>query len=150
MASLKPDWPSIDFVSSPLGRTRETMEILRGALGLEPDAYRIEPAFLELTFGAWEGLTWREVRRQAPGLAAARERDKWGFTPPGGESYATLRERISPAVAGLVRPAVIVSHGGVARVLLNLLAGIGPDQAPKVDIWQGRVLVLEGSRYRWA
>lgn len=125
------------------------MAILRGALGLDPATYRIDPAFIELTFGGWEGLTWREVRRSAPGLAAARERDKWGFTPPGGESYAALRDRLAPAVAAIARPTVIVSHGGVARALLSLLAGIGPEEAPRVDIWQGRVLVLDEGRYRW-
>lgn len=150
IGALAPDLNALDFVASPLGRARETMAILRRALGLDPAAYRVDPAFIELTFGEWEGLTWREVRRSAPELAAARERDKWGFVPPGGESYADLRDRLAPALAALDRPALVVSHGGVARAALNLLAGVGTDRAPKIDIWQGRVLVVEATRYRWA
>ncbi|MDB5589652.1 MAG: histidine phosphatase family protein [Enterovirga sp.] len=140
----------LDFVASPLSRTVETMEILRGALGLAPGAYRRDPRLVELTFGRWEGQTWREVRRHDAALASLRERDKWNFTPPDGESYAMLRERLRPVVAELNRPTLLVSHGGVARVLLNLLAGVAEHEAPRVDIWQGRVLLLESGRHRWS
>ncbi len=37
------DPASLDFVSSPLGRATETMELVRPALGLARDGYRIEP-----------------------------------------------------------------------------------------------------------
>jgi broad specificity phosphatase PhoE len=37
---LDEHFTSLDFVSGPLGRTRETMEIVRGTLGLEPASYR--------------------------------------------------------------------------------------------------------------
>ena len=139
----------LDYVASPLGRTRETMEILRRTLGLEPEAYRQDPRLVELTFGQWEGLTWREVRGRAASLAAARECDKWNFVPPGGESYAALLDRVLPAVRELKGPTVLVSHGGVARALLAGLAGLATSDAPRLDIWQGRVLVLEGGGYRW-
>jgi len=77
-----------DFVSSPLGRARETMEIVRAALGLDPAAYRIDECLIEISFGGWEGFTLDELGRSAPDAVAARERDKWRFTPPGAESYA--------------------------------------------------------------
>lgn len=143
------DPASLDYAASPLGRTRETMEILRGAIGLPPGGYRVEQGLVELTFGSWEGLTWREVRRQDAGRAAQRERDKWGYVPPGGESYAMLRDRVAPVLALIDRPTVIVSHGGVARAMLSILAGIGTRQAPRIDIWQGRLLVVEAGGYRW-
>lgn len=147
LRALVPDPAGLDYVASPLGRTRETMSILRRTLGL-PVGYRVEPLLTELTFGRWEGLTWREVRRADPARAVKRERDKWGFVPPGGESYAMLRDRL----VGLAfdRPAVVVSHGGVARALLNLLAGVPEAEAPRVDIWQGRLLVFADGAYRWA
>ena len=140
----------LEFVASPLGRTRETMEILRGALGLPATQYRRDARLAELTFGKWEGLTWREVRSRDPALAAQRERDKWNFVPPDGESYAMLLVRVAPAIAALDRPAVVVSHGGVARVLLCALAGMPEHEAPRADIWQGRVLVFSDGTFRWA
>ena len=150
ISALVPDPGSLDYVASPLGRTRETMEILRAALGLPPAAYRLDPRLVELTFGEWEGLTWREVRGRDAGRARQRERDKWNFVPPGGESYAMLRDRVAPALGDLDRPAVVVAHGGVARVVLAVLAGMTEGDAPRADIWQGRVLVLADGGFRWA
>jgi probable phosphoglycerate mutase len=149
LTEIVPDPASLDYVASPLGRTRHTMEILRRTLGLDPTAYRLDARFVELTFGDWEGQTWREVRARTASLAAARERDKWNFVPPGGESYAMLLERLLPAAQELRAPTVLVSHGGVARALLAALAGVPTHDAPRIDIWQGRVLVFEGGRHRW-
>jgi broad specificity phosphatase PhoE len=143
----RPD--GLDYVASPLGRTRETMERLREAIGLDPSAYRTDERLKELTFGAWEGLTWREVRQRDSRGARARDADKWSFVPPKGESYGRLAERVAPFLAGLCRDAVVVSHGGVARVLLAILGHVPRDEAPRVDIWQGRVLVLRNGGYRW-
>ena len=145
---LAPD--SLAFVSSPLARTRETMDILRATMGLPPGGYRFDPGFAELGFGDWEGLTWREIRHADPDRSAARKRDKWGYVPPGGgESYAMLAVRVSEAVARLDGPTLLVAHGGVARALLHLLAGVSRQVAPQTDIWQGRVLVLEDGRHEW-
>lgn len=125
------------------------MEILRRSIGLPPADYILEPRLAELTFGEWEGLTWREVRRAHEALATERERDKWSFVPPSGESYAMLAERVAPAIDDLPERSVVVSHGGVARALLHLLSGLPERKAPLLDIWQGRVLVFEGPRHRW-
>jgi broad specificity phosphatase PhoE len=139
----------LDYVASPLGRTRETMERLRAAVGLDPSDYRLDPRLVELTFGEWEGMTWKEVRKAAPQLAAARERDKWGYVPPGGESYAMLAERVRPVLADLSRDTVVVAHGGVARALLSAACGVSSRHAASLDIWQGKVLVIAGRTHEW-
>jgi broad specificity phosphatase PhoE len=143
-------YEDLDYVASPLSRTRETMELMRAAIGLHPTAYRMDDRLRELTFGAWEGLTWKEVRQRDGRGARARDIDKWGFVPPKGESYAMLAERVAPFLGELTRDTVVVSHGGVARVLLALLGHVPRDEAPRVDIWQGRVLVFARKAYRWA
>jgi broad specificity phosphatase PhoE len=140
----------LDYVASPMDRTRETMERLRDAIGLEPTGYRLDERLVELTFGDWEGLTWKELRRRHPEAAAARQRDKWGYVPPRGESYAMLAERVRPVLEDLTRDTVMVSHGGVARALLALLGGVPAREAASVDIWQGKVLVIRGPHHRWA
>ena len=99
------------------------MEIARGAIGLSPGRYRLDPALKEISFGAWEGLTWPEIEARDPSGVRARRKDKWSFTPPGGESYATLAERLRPWLSGLTGDAFVVSHGGVARALMTLIAG---------------------------
>ncbi len=137
------------FVASPLMRTRETMELARAAMGLRPEQYRLDRTLMELSFGDWEGLTWPEILVRDPVGIAAREADKWNFAPPNGESYAMLCERLRPWLAGLGGDAFIASHGGVARALATLIAGVDPSVASGISIWQGRAIVYEKSGYRW-
>ncbi len=138
-----------DFVASPLSRTRRTMELARGAMGLDPFAYRLEPALVEITFGRWEGLTWPQVQAVEPELARAREADKWHMQPPDGESYAMCAERLQPWLATLTQNTIVAGHGGVARCLMHMLCGVAHERAPVCDVWQGRVLVFEAGKYRW-
>jgi probable phosphoglycerate mutase len=149
LAGLVADPGALPWRVSPLGRTRETAEIARRALRLPESDYELDPDLREISFGRWEGLTWKELRKADPAAARAREADKWAFVPPGGESYAMLTERMRPFATGLDRDMVVVSHGGVARALLRLLCGLSAGQAPSIDIWQGRVLLFEGGSYRW-
>ena len=137
------------FIASPLERARETMEIARDAIGLPPQAYRLDAALKELTFGAWEGLTWREIEARDLKAVRARRKDKWSFTPPGGESYAMLAARVRPWLGGLPGDALVVSHGGVARALLTLIAGVAPERAAEAPIAQGRALCFENGDCRW-
>src|SRR5262252_4690764 len=46
-----------DYISSPLGRARETMQLVRGPLGLPPNGYRVDERLSEIAFGDWEGFT---------------------------------------------------------------------------------------------
>ena len=140
---------AIPFVCSPLTRARATMEIARAAMGLPQQDYALEPRVSELTFGEWEGLTWPEVQARAPEAAAWREGDKWTFTPPRGESYAMLCERLRPWLEGLEGETLVVSHGGVARALMAAVGGLATARAALADIWQGRVLVFSAGRFDW-
>jgi broad specificity phosphatase PhoE len=150
LRGLVPDYAELDYVASPLSRARDTMEILRAAIGLPPAAYRLDERLQELSFGAWEGLTWREIRAREANMTRVRARDKWTFVPPGGESYAMLGERVTPALADIKREAVVVAHGGVARVLLHVLGKVPPHQASEAPIWQGKVLVFDNGGHVWA
>jgi probable phosphoglycerate mutase len=150
LEALVPHFEDLAYVASPMTRTRETMEILRATLGLHPEVYRLDDRLVELTFGVWEGMTWKEVRKAEPALAALREQDKWHYAPPGGgESYAMLVDRIRPILDDLTRDTVIVAHGGVARAFLAICCGVSSRQAASMDIWQGRILVIEGRNHRW-
>ena len=150
LQALVPHYEDLAYVASPMTRTRETMEILRTTLGLHPEVYRLDDRLVELTFGVWEGMTWKEVRKAEPALAALREQDKWHYAPPGGgESYAMLVDRIRPILDDLTRDTVIVAHGGVARAFLAICCGVSSRQAASMDIWQGRILVIEGRNHRW-
>ena len=127
------------FTASPLSRARETMEIMRAELGVPPQDYTIDARLAELSFGKWEGLTYKEVRALDRSVLATRERDKWNFQPPGGESYAQLLVRVREWHDGMTEDAIIAAHGGVARALLVLYAVKSPAEAPLGDVAQGVV-----------
>lgn len=147
---VAPDPAALDFVASPLARARETAEILRRELGLDPAGVRLDPRLQEVGFGLWEGLAWREIRRATPRAARDRDADRWGYRPPGGESYADAALRIVPLLGELERDTVLVSHGGTARVIVAHLCGYPEAEAPRLEMWQGRVLVVEAGDRRWA
>ena len=140
------DPAALDYVSSPLGRARQTMELARPALGLEPDGYRIEPRLVEICFGQWEGFTIAELRGRDPQGVAAREYDKWHFVAPGGESYEMVAARMREWHASLQRDTVVTAHGGTARGLMAYLGIAKPAAAPLIDIAQGVVYVFEDER----
>ena len=54
-----------------------------------------------------------------------------------------LTDRVRPVLEGIARDTVIVGHGGVARAALALACGVHARQVVSMDIWQGRVLVIE-------
>jgi broad specificity phosphatase PhoE len=135
-----------DYVSSPLGRACETMELVRPPLGLPPDGYRIEQRLAEISFGAWEGFTIAQLHSRDPQRISAREHDKWHFVPPGGESYENVSGRMREWYENLTRDTVAVAHGGTARGLIAHLGIAKPAAAPLIDIEQGVAYVFEGER----
>jgi probable phosphoglycerate mutase len=141
-ARLGFDIGDLSYVASPLSRTRETMEIARASMGLPPDTYRQDERFKELSFGAWEGYTIRELTKRDPEGLKARDIDRWHYAPPGGENYVDLTARIAPAVSDINRPAVIVAHGGTARALFALTGVADRGAALSMEITQGVVFVV--------
>jgi probable phosphoglycerate mutase len=142
---------TFDFVTSPLGRTRETMEILRAAMGLEPSGYRIDERLKEVSFGDWEGSTLEELEASVPGRVAEREASKWDFIPPGAdaESYEILSWRIASWMKDVDRPTVCVSHGGVIRSVFKLLGAMTSEEAAMGAIPQDRILLIKDGSVAW-
>ena len=133
-------------MSSPLGRARETMELMRSAMGLDPSAYRTDARLMEMSFGRWEGFTYAELQAREAEALAARERDKWGFVLPGGESYAQLEKRVQVWYEAIGRASVVSAHGGVCRALMALLKVVQPSEASMGDIGQGCHLRVQRQR----
>jgi len=130
------------YVSSPLKRARETMEILRAKLGLEAREYEIESRLLEIAYGEWEGLTLPEIEARNAGVLTRRERDKWDFAPPGGESYRQLADRIVSWYGSLTSDTVVAAHGGGVRALMALLNIVPEEEATHTQIAQGVIYVF--------
>ncbi len=140
-----------DYVASPLKRARETMEVLRRTLGLDPRIYETDPRLMEIAYGEWEGLTLPEIAARSPEVLVERDRDKWDFAPPGGESYRELAGRVDEWYRGLTRDTVVAAHGGGVRVLMALFNILPEDEATHAQIAQGVVYVFaDGTLARYA
>ncbi len=149
LASLIDDPERMAYIASPLGRTRETMEIARRELGLKTYGYETDDRLKELSFGLWQGFTFEELRGQQDPAVEARFADKWGFVPAGGESYAMLLERLKGWLPYQSRDAVVVTHGGVIRVLMHHLGDMPTKQAVRESVPQDRIFVWDADGVRW-
>ncbi|MBD0416047.1 histidine phosphatase family protein [Oryzicola mucosus] len=151
LATLIPDASAFDFVASPMRRTRQTMEIVRTEMGLDPKAYRTDDRLRELSFGDWQGYTMAELEVGDPGANARRMKDKWGFVPPGegAESYRMLTQRIAPWLAEVRTDMVCVTHGGVIRAIFRIAGGLDDEEASTMDTPQDTILRFENGRLEW-
>ena len=138
-----------DYIASPLSRARETMELLRRGLGLAARGYRTDPRLMEVSFGQWEGRTYREIKAADPRTYRVRQADKWSYRPPAGESYAMLADRVRAWHEEIDDPSIVVSHGGVSRVLRGILADLPPARTLLLDVPQDRVMVITGRHFEW-
>ncbi|RSN48689.1 bifunctional RNase H/acid phosphatase [Streptomyces sp. WAC 04229] len=123
-------------VASPLARTRETAGIVAARLGLE---VTIEEGLRETDFGAWEGLTFGEVRERYPA-----DLDAWLSSPDarptgGGESFAATGERVAATRDRLVaayagRTVLLVSHVTPIKTFLRLALGAPPESLFRMEL----------------
>ena len=107
------------IVTSPLRRAVQTAEEVAAATGAPVLS---DEGFRETDFGAWEGLTFAEVRERWPAEMAAWLADP-AVAPPGGESFTEVSERVTAALhrvlAARDRQAVlIVSHVTPIKMLV--------------------------------
>jgi probable phosphoglycerate mutase len=144
-----PDLADAEFVSSPLERAVETMQLIRSALGLQVDGYRTDPDLLELSYGHWEGELASELADKDPIGVAGKAADPFGWQPIGGESYRDLQDRIAIWLASLERDTVAVTHGGVSRVARGALFRIAETSVPFLDVPQDRILEIRCGEMRW-
>jgi len=132
----------LPYISSPLGRARTTMELMRGVLQLPPQDYAVDDRLREIGYGTWEGSTLAEMQRADPTLFARRQHEKWTVAPPGGESYVAVQERMKEWYNGVKGDTVTVAHGGTARALMVALGFETPQSAADLTIEQGAVYVF--------
>ena len=113
--------------ASPLGRARETAEIVASALNLKVE---FDDIWLERAIGEMEGLTADEVR-QKPRPPYTTPYDSIGGD---GEGDWELFLRAGQALHNLLkRPAgnyLIVSHGGMLNQVMHAVVGIPPHVDP--------------------
>ncbi|MHC3474068.1 bifunctional RNase H/acid phosphatase [Streptomyces sp. 7R007] len=124
------------IVASPLTRTRETAAIVARHLGLDVS---IDDGLRETDFGAWEGLTFAEVRERHPGDLNAWLADPHAEPTGGGESFAATATRIAAARDKLVaayagRTVLLVSHVTPIKTFVRLALGAPPESLFRMEL----------------
>lgn len=137
------------WVASPMTRTRQTMDLVRSVLELPEGEYAQDDQLVEITFGEWEGRTNVEIAERDPEGVAQRKADKWGFTPPGGESYETASKRVKSWLDGVELPTIVVSHGGINRLLRGLMFSIPDTIVPEMAVPQDQFLICDQGSGMW-
>ncbi|MGY1397630.1 bifunctional RNase H/acid phosphatase [Streptomyces sp. SS10] len=123
-------------VASPLARTRETARIVAARLGLD---VAVEDGLRETDFGAWEGLTFGEVRERYP-----EDLDAWLASPDaeptgGGESFAATAARVAEARDRLLaeyrgRTVLLVTHVTPVKMMIRLALGAPPEALFRMEL----------------
>lgn len=137
------------FVSSPMKRTRQTARIVLDRLGLPVDGYPTDSRLREVAFGDFEGLTPADIKSRFPDHHRARKTDRYGFEPPGGESYRQFYARIGEWLETVDDDMIVVAHGGVSRILRGHLLGLSGKDLVGLPVPQDQVMILGEDRCDW-
>ncbi|MER7764969.1 bifunctional RNase H/acid phosphatase [Streptomyces sp. NPDC097619] len=123
-------------VSSPLLRCRQTAQAVADRLGLP---VTVDEELRETDFGAWEGLSFAEVRDRYPA-----DLDAWLASPDaaptgGGESFAAVAVRVAAARDRLLaahrgRTVLLVSHVTPVKTLVRLALGAPPESLFRMEL----------------
>jgi len=118
---------------SPLGRARETAEIIRTFVDAAPI---IEPRIREVSIGSWDGLTHSDIDAGWPGALNGCNAYDWFFRAPEGESYDEALARICSWLSELTNVTVAVSHGLAGRIIRGAYLGLTRERTLSLPVHQ--------------
>jgi probable phosphoglycerate mutase len=120
-------WHPAAVYCSPLSRARATAEAVARRCRL---SVMIQPGFIDIDYGRWQGMTPAEARLRYPRRARRWYRGARWIRPPAGESLSAVKRRCLKAVMEVAakhpdQQVVIVGHTVVNRVILLGLLSVG-------------------------
>ena len=128
---LPADLHEATWVASPLSRAVATACVLAGR------APRVEPALVEMDWGAWEGARLDELRARYGNAFVENEARGLDFRPPRGESPRDVVARVVSwltCIEAHESPIVAVTHNGVLRALVAAATGWDMTGKPPVRL----------------
>ena len=137
----------LDYIfTSTRQRSHETASYV---IKTHPNAkVRALSEFDELSAGICENLRYEDIRRDMPEVTKGRNKDKFNFCYPKGESYAMLMHRV---LRGLRRalfisggaPTLIVGHQAINRIVLALFLHQRTEDIPYMFVPQDHYYHIE-------
>jgi broad specificity phosphatase PhoE len=120
-------------LTSPRSRARETAR-LAGYAGAQMD-----DNLQEWDYGAYEGITTPDIRKQAPGWLI------WDGPVPQGESIEQVAARADRAIeraAAIEGEVALFAHGHILRVLAARWLGLSPEAGRLLALDTGSISIL--------
>ncbi|MCG6578186.1 histidine phosphatase family protein [Pseudomonas sp. AF32] len=135
------------LVSSPLQRCARFAEQLGAQAGVP---VHLDKDLQELHFGAWEGCSAAALMDTDAESLGRFWADPYQFTPPDGEPVLAFSTRVLAAIERLYaayagQRVLLVSHGGVMRLLLARARGLPREQLLNVEVAHGALFSLRVS-----
>jgi ribonuclease H / adenosylcobalamin/alpha-ribazole phosphatase len=131
------------LVSSPVRRAAETAQIIGERLD---KPVRTEDGLAEMEFGAWDGLTFEEVREKY-----ADDLDAWlgsmEIGAGGGESFSQVQARVHGALQRLLeahagQTVLVVSHVTPIKVVVAHALGAPLDAVHRMELAPASLTVV--------
>lgn len=138
--------PALDAVyCSDLQRAVKSAEIIAEPCSLIPI---INTGLRERNFGAWEGLSFTEIKDKYPAEFESWTVNPLKFSPPDGESTIEVKERVINALKDIMNKhsgdrIAIVAHGGVNRIILCHIMGTPLENIFRIEQDYAAVNIIE-------
>ncbi len=130
------------IVASPMGRARQTAEIIREALRVP---IQFDERIVEWDCGDWSGFLYDEVQERWAEEWGAFQADRYSYRPPGAENWPDMVGRVRPFLdelrAHCADRVAIVSHGLIGRVMVSQLLAMDRDSS--LSLTQANDVVFE-------
>jgi broad specificity phosphatase PhoE len=132
------------FITSPLGRTRQTAAIIAGLAHLP--AVQCDDRLAEVSLGSWDGLTDIDIDAQWPGLLDGSTQFDWFFRSPDGESYDAVFQRAECWLRERQGLTIAVSHGLISRIIRGAYSRLPKIEALSLPVPQDVIWRLSNGR----
>ena len=127
LETLHYDINNVQFLTSGMKRTEETLKILFGDV-----PYEVESRFREVDFGIFEMHSYDQLK-DTPEYQAWLTGDNETNVPPNGESGAQMKARALEGFSEIKEDACIITHGGIIAAIMDNLF---PEEGKNRYQWQ--------------
>ena len=123
-------------ISSPMGRCHESADALAQARDI---TCAVEERWIEIDYGDWEDKLIADVMSEEHECMQQLWQDPMNFCAPQGESVPSLQARVIEGWNALLEDhqgehLLVVTHGGVMRVLAQHLLSLAPEAMNRLSI----------------
>jgi broad specificity phosphatase PhoE len=131
--------------TSTLSRSIDSGKIIAAIQGIDIE---VAPAFDEVDFGAWEGLSFDEIKERYPEAFRQWFKDPATYPPPQGESFRNAQKRSMGRLKKIIsehggEQIGIVAHGGILRIMIFAILGMRLHKIFRVGQGYGCINIID-------